>query len=124
MKRSTLTSTLIIAALLFAASPPLAAETKVVAPAEAKNGSKAKQAVPEKKLVDINSASKAELKTLPGIDDAEAERIIAGRPYLSKADLTTHNIVSRKIYEGLKSRVIAKQNEAAAAKLREMQKGR
>jgi len=124
MERSTLASALIFAALLFAASSPLAAESNAAATAQPKQGSKAKQAAPAAKLVDINSAGKAELKTLPGIGDAEAKRIIAGRPYLSKADLTTHYIITRKIYEGLKKRVIAKPNEATEAKLRELQKKR
>ena len=39
------------------------------------------------KRIDINSASRAQLKTLPGIGDAEADRIIAARPYPSKAKL-------------------------------------
>ncbi|UCH16460.1 MAG: helix-hairpin-helix domain-containing protein, partial [Burkholderiales bacterium] len=46
---------------------------------EKKNAPAAKE-----KLIDVNSASRAELKTLPGIGDAEADKIIAGRPYLSK----------------------------------------
>src|SRR5689334_23479022 len=33
------------------------------------------------KPVNINSASKAELQTLPGIDEETADRIIHGRPY-------------------------------------------
>lgn len=59
--------------------------------------------------VDINSASKAELKTLTGVDDALAARIIAGRPYLSKANLVTHNIMPAGLYMSLKQRIIAKQ---------------
>lgn len=120
MERSTLKAALVVATLLFAAGVPLAAENK--ASEEARNGSKAKQSAPAVKLVDINTAGKAELKTLPGIGDKEAERIIAGRPYLSKADLTTHYIITRKTYEGLKKRVIAKPNEATEAKLRELEK--
>ncbi len=60
------------------------AAAKPAASSEAAGG-KAKAA--PGKLVDINSASKAELKTLPGIDDARADKIIAGRPYVSKAVL-------------------------------------
>lgn len=104
---------------------PTAGATKTIGNAD-KTGKSAKPATaPAKvKLVDINSAGKADLKTLPGIGDAEANRIIAGRPYLSKAKLTTENILSRELYEGLKSRVIARQNRSAAAKLQEKQKGR
>jgi competence protein ComEA len=61
------------------------------------------------KLVDINSASKAELKTLPGINDALADKIIAGRPYLSKAFLVTRNIIPAGQYEVIKKQIIAKQ---------------
>lgn len=114
--------------LLFSAGPSLAAESKAATTGEGKassaekSGKSAKPAAAKAKLVDINAAGKAELKTLPGIGDAEADRIIAGRPYLSKASLVTANVISRKTYEGLKSRVIAKQNRATEAKLRELQK--
>ena len=35
----------------------------------------------EAKRIDINSASRAQLETLPGIGPAVAQRIIEGRPY-------------------------------------------
>jgi len=60
------------------------------------------------KLVDINSASKAQLKTLPGIGEAEAQKIADGRPYLSKADLVTSKVLPAGIYLSLKNRIIAK----------------
>lgn len=59
--------------------------------------------------VDINSASKAELKTLPGIDDALAGKIIAGRPYPSKAFLVTRNIIGEGHYVQLRRQIIAMQ---------------
>ena len=61
------------------------------------------------KLVDINSASKAELKTLTRIDDALADKIIAGRPYKSKAFLVTRNIVPAGVYATIQRQIIAKQ---------------
>ena len=68
------------------------------------------------KLVDINGATSGELKKLPGITDAEAAKIIAGRPYGSKAHLVSRNIVTREVYENLKKLVVAKQpNKDAAA---------
>jgi competence protein ComEA len=103
----------VLSLLLLFAGSSFAAESKVE--------TSAKPAARKVKLVDINAAGKAQLKTLPGIGDAEADRIIAGRPYLSKADLVSANVISRKTYEGLKSRVIAKQNSATEAKLRQLQ---
>lgn len=135
MKRSIIQSALFAAALLLSAGPSLAAEDKVPATSGVSSASKAKaadqdakakkaKAAAKVKLVDINSASKAELKKLPNIGDAEADKIIAGRPYLSKANLVTQSILPREIYDGLKARVIAKQNKATEAKIQEKQKAR
>jgi len=59
------------------------------------------------KLVNINDASRAELKSLPGIGDAEAEKIVAGRPYLSKADLVTKNVLATGVYLSLRRGIYA-----------------
>jgi DNA uptake protein ComE-like DNA-binding protein len=67
------------------------------------------------KPIDINSASRAQLKTLPGIGDAEADKIIAARPYLSKADLASRNVIPTGTYLSLKNRIIAKQKSAKPA---------
>lgn len=77
------------------------------APAPGKNAV-AKKPAPSKPPVDINSASKAQLKTLPGISDAEADRIIAGRPYRSKADLATRKILPLGPYQAISKQIIAK----------------
>jgi competence protein ComEA len=66
------------------------------------------------KLVDINSASRAELKTLPGIGDAEAARIIAARPYPSKAKLVADKVLSDELYMALKGRIVAIPKEPPA----------
>ena len=74
-------------------------------------------AVPQAAVVDINSASRQELKKLPGIGNAEADRIIAGRPYLTKAHLQTREIVSPLVYQGLRDLVVARQKDARFAKV-------
>ncbi len=68
------------------------------------------------KLVDINSASRTELKTLPGIGDAEAERIIAARPYPSKAKLAAEKVLSLEAYAALKGRIVAVQKAPPKAR--------
>lgn len=71
--------------------------------------SSTKAAVPAK-LVDINSASLAQLQTLPGIDRAQAERIVGGRPYLSKGDLVAGKVLPAGVYLAIKGRIMAKQD--------------
>lgn len=60
------------------------------------------------KLVDLNHASKAELKSLPGINDTMADKIIAGRPYNSKAAIVTDGIVPAGIFLSIKARIVVK----------------
>ena len=59
--------------------------------------------------VDINSASEKQLKKLPGIGDAEAKRIIANRPYASKAWLVTNGVIGEGPYSNVKHLIEAKQ---------------
>ncbi|HEX6804676.1 MAG TPA: helix-hairpin-helix domain-containing protein [Terriglobales bacterium] len=51
------------------------------------------------KTEDLNSATKEQLLTLPGINEADANRIIAARPYNRPDDLVTRHILSRKKYD-------------------------
>lgn len=62
--------------------------------------------MPTAKLVDINRASRAELKTLPGIGDAEAAQVIAGRPYMTKTGLVEKNVLTLGAYDVLRSRIV------------------
>jgi len=62
---------------------------------------------PDKPL-DLNSASKGSLMGLPGIDDATADRIIAGRPYTSEHQLLERRIVSRDEYNKIADSVTVK----------------
>ena len=58
--------------------------------------------------LDLNSASKAQLKTLPGITDREADRIVAGRPYSTDHDLLDRRILSREEYDKIADSVTVK----------------
>ena len=57
--------------------------------------------------VDLNSASRKELMTLPGIGPKEAGQIIAKRPYLTKTDLVTKGVLPVGPYLSLKHSVVA-----------------
>ncbi len=61
------------------------------------------------KQIDINSASKEELSSLPGIGDAYSSKIIAGRPYHAKTDLKTKGILPAGVYSKISGMIIAKQ---------------
>jgi DNA uptake protein ComE-like DNA-binding protein len=59
----------------------------------------------ESKKVNINTASKSLLLTLPGMDDDSATRIVAGRPYHSKDELNTKGIVSPEEYQKIQDKI-------------------
>ena len=60
-------------------------------------------------LIDINSATEAQLSTLPGVAKARSEAIVKGRPYKGKDELLSKKIVPENVYNDIKDKIIAKQ---------------
>jgi competence protein ComEA len=67
---------------------------------------------PKADMVDINSATAAELKTLPGVSENDATKIIQGRPYADKSQLVSKKVVSEPTYEKIKDHVVTRQSKS------------
>lgn len=57
--------------------------------------------------VDLNSATLEQLKTLPGMGDAQARSIVAARPLHSKTDLVTAQLIPAGLYLSIRHQVVA-----------------
>ena len=67
------------------------------------------------KLIDINSATLTDLKSLPGVGTAYARKIVEGRPYASVDDLKARKVLSSGTYDKIRDRISAKGHSKAGA---------
>ena len=60
------------------------------------------------KPLDLNTATKEQLLSLPGVTEAEADRVIAKRPYKEPGELVTRHVMPKTEYDKIADQVTAK----------------
>jgi DNA uptake protein ComE-like DNA-binding protein len=84
-----------------------AATPQSSAPAPASSTTPAAKPAKKPKPLDLNSASAEQLKSVPGVDDARAEKIVKNRPYPTRAYLVTKGVYSQEEYYTVKDYFVA-----------------
>ncbi len=111
-----LASALLLIAALGSTSAPTSAQTSAkssprqsqTTPSSAKSTSAGRsQNTDEESKLDLNTATPDQLKALPGIGDAYAKRIVAGRPYTAKNQLVNKGILPQGAYDKIKGNIVA-----------------
>ena len=64
--------------------------------------------------LDLNTATREDLMKLPGVGEATADKIIAARPFKSRDELLAKNIMTRKEYQAISGRVVARSGSPVA----------
>jgi DNA uptake protein ComE-like DNA-binding protein len=59
----------------------------------------------QQRTININRSSAEDLKSLPGIDEAAAHRIIQNRPYSDSYDLVKRHIISHQEYDRISGKI-------------------
>ena len=107
---------LLLAALAGCTQPQNSQELKektAQATAEVKRDAKAveegiREGWSRDKPLDLNTATKEQLLSLPGMTAEEADRVVAGRPYNEPGELVTRHILPKTEYDKISDRVTAK----------------
>jgi competence protein ComEA len=67
---------------------------------------------PASAVLDLNTATAAQLRALPGMGDAYVHRVIEGRPYTAKNQLVTRGVLPQAAYDKIAPLIIAKRSKA------------
>ena len=97
-----------VATLALASTFGIAQTASKSAPPASKPAAQASTASASKgQLLDINTATQDQLKALPGIGDAYSKKIMDGRPYTAKNQLTSRGIIPQATYDKISGMIIA-----------------
>jgi len=111
MRKNLIKILTVAVSLLFISTVGFATDTKApTKPVPPAKTAVEKPVVAKTALIDINTATKAELSVLPGVGDAYSQKIINGRPYAQKDQLKTKKIIPEAIYDKIQDKIIAKQH--------------
>ncbi len=64
--------------------------------------------IKQQRTINVNKAKIEDLKSLPGIDDATAQRIIDHRPYSESYDMVKRRVISREQYNRIAGKIEAR----------------
>ena len=103
---------------MLSAAPQAAAPAKTKMPAVEMPVKKEAAKAVAATTVDINSATLDELKALPGVGDAYAQKIIDGRPYKGRNELLDKKILPEAVYTKVRMLVKARQPKMAKASVK------
>jgi DNA uptake protein ComE-like DNA-binding protein len=83
------------------------------AQAQASNNDPETQSTQDPVAEVLNSASKTKLRSVPGIGDATARRIIESRPFESEAEVVESKVMPEKVLKSLKDKLVDPDEEVA-----------
>ena len=66
------------------------------------------EGVKQQHTMNINSSSADDLRSLPGIDEAAAHRIIENRPYSDSSELVKRHIISHEEFDRISGKIEAR----------------
>jgi competence protein ComEA len=89
------------------ATTPSTMGTPRMAPARPGMAAPTNATMPKGAPININTASSADLDSLPQIGPKRAAKIIANRPYKSIDELVTKKAIPKSVFEKIKDRITA-----------------